>query len=183
MRTPRIYSLCCCSVAQLYPTLCDPMDCSTPGFPVLHHLPEFAQTQVHWVDYAIQPSHSLSPPYPPALSLSQHQSLFPMSWVFTSGGQSIGASASALVLPMNIQGWFALGLTGLIGLIYSLNNFHIYHTAVLIILIMLNIISMVLSYLMSGSLYVLTIFIYLCLFTYLFGIFLSVLSVRKMGCC
>ena len=55
------------------------MDCSTPGFPVLHYLPEFAQTHVHWVDDAIQPSHPLSPPSPPALNLSQHQGLF--QWV------------------------------------------------------------------------------------------------------
>ena len=52
----------CCSVAQSCPTLCDPMDCSTPGFPVFHCLPELAQTHVHWVDDAIQPSHPLSPP-------------------------------------------------------------------------------------------------------------------------
>ena len=64
---------------------CDPMDCSTPGFPVLCCLPEFAHTHVHWV---VQPSYSLSPPSPPALSLSLHQGLF--QWVFlTSGGQSI----------------------------------------------------------------------------------------------
>ena len=56
--------------------LCDPMDCSTPGFPVLHHHPEFAQTHVHWVGDAIQPSHPLSPPSPPALNLFQHQGLF-----------------------------------------------------------------------------------------------------------
>ena len=55
--------------------LCDPMDCSMPGFPVLHRLLEFAQTRVHWVDDAIQPSHPLSPPSP-ALHLSQHQGLF-----------------------------------------------------------------------------------------------------------
>ena len=60
-------------------TLFDPMDYNTPGFPVLHYLPEFAQTHVHWVDDAIQPSHSLLPPSPPALNLSQHQSLF--RWV------------------------------------------------------------------------------------------------------
>ena len=59
--------------------LCDPMDCSTPGFPVLHYLPEFAQTRVHWAKDAIQSSHSLSPTSPPALSLSQHQGLF--QWV------------------------------------------------------------------------------------------------------
>ena len=66
---------CCCSVAQSCPTLCDPMDCSTPGFPVLHCLPEFAETHVHWVGDAIQPSHPLSLPSPPTLSFSQHQGL------------------------------------------------------------------------------------------------------------
>ena len=91
------------------------MNCGTPGFPVLHYLPEFAQTHVQWVGDAIQPSHPLLPPSPPALSLSQNQS-FPMSRLFVSGGQSIAASASASVLPMNIQDWFPLGLTGLISL-------------------------------------------------------------------
>ena len=67
---------CCCSVTQSCPTLCDPMDCSTPGFPVLHHLPEFSQTHVHWVSDAIQPSHPLSSPSPPAFNLFQHQGLF-----------------------------------------------------------------------------------------------------------
>ena len=59
--------------------LCDPMDCSTVGFPVLPYLPEFAQTHVHWVGDAIQPSHSLLAPSSPALSFSQHQGLF--QWV------------------------------------------------------------------------------------------------------
>ena len=67
---------CCCSVAKSCPTLCDPMDCSTSGFPVLHHLPEFAQTHVHWVNDAIQPSHPLLPPSSPAVNLSQNQGLF-----------------------------------------------------------------------------------------------------------
>ena len=67
---------CCCWVAQSCPTLRDPMDCSTPGFPVLHHLPELAPTHVHWVGDAIQPSHPLLPPSPPAFNLSQHQGLF-----------------------------------------------------------------------------------------------------------
>ena len=71
---------------------------------------EFAQTHAHWVNNAIQPSYPLSSPSL-AIILSQHQS-FPMSQLFSSGGQSIGALA--LVLPMNIQGWFPLGLTGLI---------------------------------------------------------------------
>ena len=69
-------SCCYCSVTKSCLTLCDPMDCSTPGFPVFHYLPEFAQTPVHWVSDANQPSHPLSPPAPPALSLSQHQGLF-----------------------------------------------------------------------------------------------------------
>ena len=73
---------CCCSVTNSCPTLCNPVDCSTPGFPVLLCLPEFAQTHVHWVNDAIQPSHPLSPPSPPALNLSQHQGLF--QWVGSS---------------------------------------------------------------------------------------------------
>ena len=99
-----------------YVRLCDPMYCSMPGFPVLHHLPELAQTHVHWLSDAIQTFHPLSSPSPPAINLPQHQSLFLKIQLFTSGGQSIGASASASVLPMNIQGWFLLGLTGLISL-------------------------------------------------------------------
>ena len=70
---------CCCSVAKSCLTLCDLMDCSTPGFPVLHYLPKFAQTHVHWVDDAIWLSHPLSSPSPPALNFSQHQGLF--KWV------------------------------------------------------------------------------------------------------
>ena len=89
----------CCSVVQLCPTLCDPMHCSMPGFPVLHHLPVLAQTHVHWVGNAIQGSHPLSSPSPPAPNLSQDQGL---SWLFSSGGQSVGVPASASVLPMNI---------------------------------------------------------------------------------
>ena len=64
------------SVAQSCPTLCDPMDCSTLGFPVHHNLPKLAHTHVHWVSDAIQPSRSLSSPSPLAFNLSQHQSLF-----------------------------------------------------------------------------------------------------------
>ena len=67
------------SVAQSCPTLCDPMNCSTPGLPVHHQLPEFTQTHVHWVGDAIQPSHPLSSPSPPAPNPSQHQGLF--QWV------------------------------------------------------------------------------------------------------
>ena len=105
----------CCSVAKSCLTLCDPMNCSTPGFPVLHYLQEFAQTHVYWVCDAIQPSHPLSPPLP-ALNLSQHQVFFcesalrirwPKYWSF-----SFTISPSS-----EFQGWFPLGLTGLISLL------------------------------------------------------------------
>ena len=100
------------SVAQSCSTLCDPMNRSTPGFPVHHQLPE--STHVHWVSDAIQPSH-------PVIPFSCPQSFpalgsFSMSQFFTSGDQSIGASASASVLPMNIQDWFPLRSTGWISL-------------------------------------------------------------------
>ena len=88
------------SVAQSCPTLCDPMNCSTPGLPVHHQLPEFTQTHVHQVGDTIQPSHPLSSPPPPPLNLSQHPGLFQL---FESGGQSIGVSASTSVLPMNTR--------------------------------------------------------------------------------
>ena len=104
----------CCLVAQSCLALCDPKSCSTPGFPVLHYLPEFAQTHVHWLEDAIQPSHPLSPSSPPVLNLSQSGS-FPMNWLFASGSQNFRVSAS--VLPMNVQGCFPLGLTGLISLL------------------------------------------------------------------
>ena len=76
------FCCCYCSVAKSRPTLCDPMDCSITAFLVFHHLLEFAQTHVHWVDDAIQPSHPLPSPSPPAPNPSQHQSLF--QWVNAS---------------------------------------------------------------------------------------------------
>ena len=103
------------SVSQSCPTLCNHMDCSTPGFPVHLQILEFIQTHVHWIGDAIQPSRPLSSPsshlqyFPPSGSLQ-------MSQFFASGGQSIGVSALAPVLPMNIQGWFPLGWTGWISL-------------------------------------------------------------------
>ena len=98
----RVLTLCFSSVAQSCPTLCDPVDCSMPGLPVHHQLPEFTQTHVHRVGDAIQPSHPLSSPSPPFFNLPASGS-FPMSQLFASGGQNIGVSASASVLPMNIQ--------------------------------------------------------------------------------
>ena len=106
-----IPSVLCCSVNKLCLILCNPMNFSTPGLPVLHRLQEFAQIHVSWVGDAIQPSLPLSP-----LLLLPASGSFPMSRLFTSGGQTIGASASASVLPVNIQGEFHLGLTSLISL-------------------------------------------------------------------
>ena len=87
-----------------------PWTACTSGLPVHHQLPEFTQTHVHCVSDAIQPSHPLSSPSPPAFNLSSIW-VFSMSQFFTSGGQSIGVSASTSVLPMNIQDWFPLGWT------------------------------------------------------------------------
>ena len=84
------------SVTQSCPTVRDPMDCSMPGFPVLHQLLELAQTHVHRVNEAIQPSHPLSSPSPPAFNLSQHQGLF--QWVSSS-------HQVANVLEFQLQHW------------------------------------------------------------------------------
>ena len=92
------------------------VNCSTPGLPALHRLPELAQTHAHWVGDAIQPSHPLVTPFSSCLQSSPASGSFPVSQLFTSVGQSIGASASASVLLMIFQGWFPFGLTGLISL-------------------------------------------------------------------
>ena len=106
---------CCFSVAKSSPTLCNPMTCSISGFHVLHYLPEFPQTHVYWL---MMPSNHLI-----LCHLLLLPSILPSIRVFPNEsalcirqGQSIGASASASVLPMNIQGWFPLGLTGWISL-------------------------------------------------------------------
>ena len=98
-----------CSVTQLCMILCDFMDCNTPGFPVLHYLQEFAQTHVRWVGDAIQPSHPLSSP----LLLT---SIFPSIRVFSNESDlhirwpKYWSFSFSMVLPMNTQGWFPLGL-------------------------------------------------------------------------
>ena len=92
------------------------MDCSTPGVPVLHHLPEFAPTHILWVGDAFYSSLYVVPFSSCPQSFPASGS-FPVSWLFTLGGRSIGSSASASILPMSIQGWFPLGLTGLISLL------------------------------------------------------------------
>ena len=104
------------SVSQSGLTLCDPMNCRTPGLPVHHQLPECIQTPVHRVGDAIQPSNPLWSSSPPAPNPSQHQGLF--QWVNSSHevAKSTGVSASASVLPMNTRDWSPLGWTGWISL-------------------------------------------------------------------
>ena len=104
------------SVAQSCLTLCDPMNRSTLGLPVHHQLSEPAQTHVHRVSDAIQTSHPLLSPSPPDFNLSQHQGLFQGVSSSQQVAESTGVSASASILPMNIQNWFPLGWTGLISL-------------------------------------------------------------------
>ena len=106
-----IYTYCCCSVTKLCPTL-RPHELQHARV-LCPSLSEFPQISVHWVGDAIQPSYPL-PPSSPAFSLLQHQGLFQWVGLFASNGQSIGTSASRTALPMNIQAWFSLGLTGLI---------------------------------------------------------------------
>ena len=108
---------CCCrSITQLCSTLCNPMDCSMLGFAVHHHLPELAQTHIHWVSDAIRLSDPLSSPSTPTFKLSQHQCLF--QWVSSS-------HQMAKVLELQLQhqffqwicrNWFPLGWTGWISL-------------------------------------------------------------------
>ena len=113
--------LCCCfscSVEELCPALCNPMDCMQHARLPCPSLPPrvCSQIHVHWVGDAIQPSHPLSPPSPPALNPSQPQGLF--QWVGSSNqmAKELGVSASASIFPMTIQGWFLLGWTHLISL-------------------------------------------------------------------
>ena len=97
-------------------SLCDLTDCPIPGFPVLHQLPEFTQTHILWVSDAIQPSHPLSAPSPPALNLCQHQGLF--QWISSSHKVAKYWSFSFSISPSNeYKCWFTLGLTGLIPLL------------------------------------------------------------------
>ena len=105
-----------CSVAQSCPTLCDPMDCKTPGFPVHHQLLELTQMHVHWVGDANPTISSSVVPFSAHLQSFPAPGSFQMSQFFPSSGQSIGVSASASVLLMNFQDWVPLGLTAWISL-------------------------------------------------------------------
>ena len=103
---------CFCSVVKSYLTFCDAMDCTMSGSSVLQYLLKFAQIHARWVSDAIQPFHRhlLLP------SILTSLRVFSNELLFSSGGQRIGASVSTSVLPMNIHGWFPLGLTALISL-------------------------------------------------------------------
>ena len=104
------------SVTKSYLTLCNPMDCSTSGFPVLHHFPELAPLMS--IDSMMPSNHPvLCCPLLLLPFIFPSIRVFPISQLFTSGGQSIRASALSTVLPINIQDWFPLGLTGLISLL------------------------------------------------------------------
>ena len=103
-----VCGFCCCSVTKLCPALGDPIICSTPGFPVLHLLKFMSIESVMTSNHFILCCPLLLPSIFPSIRV------FPKSWLFTSGGQGTGASGSASVLPMNIQGWFPLWFTGLI---------------------------------------------------------------------
>ena len=100
------------SVPQSSLTICDTMDCSTQGLPVPHQLPKFTQTHVHWVGDAIQPSCPLSPPSPLPQSFAESGS-FPVSLLFTSGGQSIGASAFSISPSNKYSGLISFRVDGL----------------------------------------------------------------------
>jgi len=136
---------CCFSVANSCLTLRDPVDCSTPGFPVLHHPPRVSQTHVRWIGDAIQPSHPLLPFSPSAFNLSPTSGSFPMIQLFTSDDQSNRASTLASVLPVRIQGWFPLRLTSLIFLLSNMFNYIIninkYNTFVLKVLYVIEVIT------------------------------------------
>ena len=110
-----LFKNCCCSVTKPCLTLCDPMEYSRPVSSVLYCLPEFAQIHVRWFSDANLTISSSAAPFSFCLQSLPASESFPMSRLFTSGGQSIGVLAS--VLLVNIQGWFLLGLTGLSSLL------------------------------------------------------------------
>ena len=107
------------SVAQSCLTLCDPMDCSTPGFPVHHQTPGACWNSCPLSLWCHPTISSSVVPFSSCLQSFPASGSFPVSQFFTSGGQRIGVSASASVLPMNIQNWFPLGLTGWISLLFE----------------------------------------------------------------
>ena len=131
-------SICCCSVAKLCLTLCDPMECSTPGFPVLHHLLEFAQTHVHWVGDAIQPSHPRPLPSLPVFSLpsisvftneSSLCTMWPKYWSFSNSPSN---EYSGLIFFRT--DWFYLLAVQELSRIFSSTTVQKHHSLALILL-------------------------------------------------
>ena len=110
-------------------TLCNPMNYSTPGLPVCHQLPEFTQTHVHRVDDAIQPSHPLLSPSPPASKSLPASESFPMSQLCSWGVQSTGVSALTSVLPVNTQDWSSLGWLDLLAVQGTLKSLFQHHSS------------------------------------------------------
>ena len=116
LRIPEVPPACFYTFATLWRTLWDPMDCNMPVFPVLFCLPELAQAHIHWEDDAVQSISSSVACFSSCPQFFPVSGSFTVSQLFATGGQSIEASTSTSVLPMNIQGWFPLGLTGLVSL-------------------------------------------------------------------
>ena len=125
---------CCCSVTQSCPALWDPMDCSTPGFPVFHHLPELAQTHVHWVSDAIQPSGPLSTPSPPAyttfpsIRVLSNESILRIRWPKYWSFSISPSSEYSRLISFRID-WF--GFLGVQGTLKSLLQHHISKPSIL----------------------------------------------------
>ena len=113
---PSSHCCCCCSITKLCLALCDPMDCSTPGYPVHHQLLELTQTDVHKSQWYHPIISSSVAPFSSCPQSCPASGSFPIYQLFASGGQSIGASTSESVLPVNIQDWSPLGWTGWISL-------------------------------------------------------------------
>ena len=111
------YTHCCGSVTWSCSTLCNPMDCSRPGFPVLHYLPELAQTHVHWVSDAIQPSHPLPPSSPFAFNLSQYLGLISSEMAVHIRWPKYWSFSFSISPPNKYSGLISFGLTGLISLL------------------------------------------------------------------
>ena len=111
------------SVAQSCPPLCNPMDCSMPGLPVHYQLPKFTQTHVHWVGDAIQPSHPLSSPSPPAFNLSHHRGLF--RWVSSSHQMAIVTIGSSHIGSGRTRTWLHPGVLTSVhySFYYSIQNY------------------------------------------------------------
>ena len=114
---------CCCSITRSYLTLCDLMNYSTAGFPVLHYLHDFAQTHTHWVSDSIQPSHPLQSPFSPCPQSFPASGSFPVSQLFTTGGKVLELQHQSMI------DWF--DLLAIQGTLKSLHYHHSLKTSIL----------------------------------------------------